>query len=86
MDDKFFFMIKISKKKNPHNIDYEMCIYCLPAKHAALSRKSKDWLSQNQENVSEWNDMLTVASVAQKSVFRHWHSLLEKCIIEIYSS
>jgi len=25
--------------------------------HAALRRKSKDWLAQNQVNVSEW-DML----------------------------
>ena len=27
------------------------------AMHAALRRKSKDWLAQNQVNVSEW-DML----------------------------
>jgi hypothetical protein len=24
------------------------------AKHAALRRKSKDWLARNQDNVSEW--------------------------------
>ena len=27
------------------------------AKLAALRRKSKDWLTQNQDNVSEWGDM-----------------------------
>ena len=26
-------------------------------KHAALRRKSKDWLARNQDNVSEWGDM-----------------------------
>jgi hypothetical protein len=25
--------------------------------HAALRRKSKDWLAQNRDNVSEWDDM-----------------------------
>ena len=37
--------------------DYEMGICCFCAKHAALSRKSKDWLARNQDNVSEWGDM-----------------------------
>jgi hypothetical protein len=27
------------------------------AEFAALGRKSKDWLTQNQDNVSEWGDM-----------------------------
>ena len=27
---------------------------CFSAKHAALRRKSKDWLDWNQDNVSEW--------------------------------
>jgi hypothetical protein len=27
--------------------DYEIGICCFPAKHAALSRKSKDWLARN---------------------------------------
>jgi hypothetical protein len=27
------------------------------AKHAALRRKSKDWLARNQNNVSEWSIM-----------------------------
>ena len=29
------------------------------SKHAALRRKSKDCLAQNQNNVSEWSDIST---------------------------
>ena len=29
------------------------------SKHAALRRKSKDWLALNRNNVSEWSDMST---------------------------
>ena len=32
-------------------------ICCFFAKHAALRSKSKDWLAQNQDNVSDWSDM-----------------------------
>jgi hypothetical protein len=39
--------------------DYKMGICCFSAKHAALKRKSKDWLAQNQNNVSEWSIMST---------------------------
>jgi hypothetical protein len=40
--------------------DYKISICCFPAKHAALRRKSKDWLAaRNQNNVSEWSDMST---------------------------
>ena len=39
--------------------DYIIGICCFSAKHAALRRKSKDWLAQNQNNVSEWSDMST---------------------------
>jgi hypothetical protein len=37
--------------------DYTIGICCFSAKNAALRRKSKDWLAQNQNNVSEWSDM-----------------------------
>jgi hypothetical protein len=37
--------------------DYKIGICCFSAKHAAPSRKSKDWLARNQDNVSEWNNM-----------------------------
>ena len=33
--------------------DYKIGICCFSAKHAALKRKSKDWLARNQDNVSE---------------------------------
>ena len=38
--------------------DYKIGICCFSAKHAALRRKSKDWLAQNQDNVSEWEGLL----------------------------
>jgi hypothetical protein len=37
--------------------DYKIGICCFSAKHAALRRKSKDWLARNQDNVSGWGDM-----------------------------
>ena len=37
--------------------DYDICICGFSTKPAALRRKSKDWLTRNQDNVSEW-DML----------------------------
>ena len=37
--------------------DYKIGICCSSTKHAALRTKSKDWLAQNQDNMSEWGDM-----------------------------
>ena len=37
--------------------DYKIGNRCFSAKHAALRRKNKDWLAQNQNNVTEGNDM-----------------------------
>ena len=34
--------------------DYKIGICCFSTKHTALRRKSKDWLTRNQDNVSEW--------------------------------
>ena len=39
--------------------DYEIGICCFSAKHAAFRRKGKDWLAQNQNNMSEWSDIST---------------------------
>ena len=36
---------------------YIIGICCFSAKYAALSRESKDWLSRNQDNLSEWGEM-----------------------------
>ena len=41
--------------------DYKTGICCYLAKHAALRRKSKDWLAQNQDNVSEWGTVVSVS-------------------------
>ena len=40
-----------------HTKDYKIDICCFSGKHAALRRKSKDWLARNQDNVSEWGYM-----------------------------
>jgi hypothetical protein len=45
--------------------DYKIGICCFSAKHAALRRKSKDWLVQNQNNVTEWSDMSTIGQLFQ---------------------
>ena len=37
--------------------DYKIGICCFSAKHIALRRKSKIWLTRNQDNVSEWGGM-----------------------------
>ena len=37
--------------------DYKIGICCFSAKPTVLRRKIKDWLAQNQDNVSEWGDM-----------------------------
>jgi hypothetical protein len=39
--------------------DYAIGICVLSAKHATLRRKSKDWLPQNQDNMSKWSGMST---------------------------
>ncbi len=38
--------------------DNKIGICCFSAKHTTLRRKSKDWLSRNQNNVSEWSRLL----------------------------
>ena len=45
--------------------DYQIGICCFSAKHATLRRKSKDWLSRNQNNVDEWRDMSTCGLLFQ---------------------
>jgi hypothetical protein len=44
--------------------DYKIDISCFSAKHAALSRKSKDWLARNQNNVERHVYPRTVVSVS----------------------
>jgi hypothetical protein len=37
--------------------DNKIGICCFSAKCTTLRRKIKDWLAQNQDNVSQWGDM-----------------------------
>ena len=37
--------------------DYKTGSCCFFAKHAAFRKKRTDWLAQNQDNVSEWDNM-----------------------------
>ena len=41
------------KPRSGHTKDFKIGICFFSAKHAALRRKSKDWLARNQNNVSE---------------------------------
>ena len=45
------------KPRSGQTKDYKIGICCVSVKHAALRRKSKDWLARNLNNVSEWSDM-----------------------------
>ena len=47
------------KPQSVQTKDYQMGISCSSAQHAALRRKSKDWLARNQDNMSKWSDMST---------------------------
>ena len=47
------------KPRSGQTKDYKLDIWCFSANHAALRRKSKDWLARNQNNVSEWSDIST---------------------------
>ena len=45
------------KPQSGQTKDYKTGICCLSAEQAALRRKNKDWLAQNQDNVTEWGDI-----------------------------
>jgi hypothetical protein len=45
------------KSRSGQTMDYNIGVCCFYAHHAALRSKSKNWLAQNQDNVSEWSDM-----------------------------
>jgi hypothetical protein len=54
--------------RSNHSKDYEIGICCFSTKHAALWRKSKEWLVQNRDNVSEWSDMSTFELLFQCTI------------------
>ena len=39
---------------------YKIGIYCFSTKHAAFKFNNPNWLSQNQDDVSEWRDISTL--------------------------
>ena len=41
------------ERRSGQTKEYKIGICCFSAMHAALRRKSKDWLARNQYNVSE---------------------------------
>ena len=45
------------KSRSGQTKDYKISMCCFSTKHAALRTKSKDWLAQNQDNVSDRGDM-----------------------------
>jgi hypothetical protein len=47
------------------NKDYKTVMSYFSANHASLSRKSKDSLVYNQDNVSEWGDMFIRSELSQ---------------------
>ena len=47
------------KPQSGQNKDYKIDICCFSAKHTALRSKSKDWLAQIQNDVSEGTDLST---------------------------
>jgi hypothetical protein len=45
--------------------DYKIGICCFSTKHAAIRRKSKDWLALNKDNVEQHMSPQTVVSVSK---------------------
>jgi hypothetical protein len=50
---------RVFEPRSGQTKDYTIGISCFSAYHAVLRRKSKNWLTRNQNNVSEWSDMST---------------------------
>ena len=51
--------------RSSHNKDLKIGICCFSAKHAALRSMSKDWLTRNHINVSEWCETFTRGLLCQ---------------------
>jgi hypothetical protein len=47
------FFVYIMARTSGQTKDYKIGMFCLSAKHKALTRMNKDWLSRNEDNVSE---------------------------------
>ena len=46
-----------SDSRSGQTKDYGIGICCFFAKHEAIRRKNKDWLSRNLDNMPEWGDL-----------------------------
>ena len=55
----------LSEPQSGKTKDYKFIICCLSAKHTAARSKSKDWVAQNQNNVSWWSNMSTCGLLFQ---------------------
>ena len=64
---------------------YKIGICCFSVNHKGLRSKNKDWLTRNQNNVSEWSDMSTHRMLLQ------WDSAIKNptkrigLIVQIYA-
>ena len=56
--------------------DYKIGIFYFSANHAALRRKSKDWLAQNQDNVSRVGRHVYLRTVVLVS--QHYKNLTKR--------
>jgi len=66
--------------------DYKIGICCFSTQHTALRNKSKDWLTWNQNNVSEWIDMFTHRFNVSEWIDMFTHRLLLARAIKIQLS
>jgi hypothetical protein len=51
--------------RSDQTTDYKIDICCFSVKHAALRRKSKDWLARNQNNRQDLNQSLLLFLIIQ---------------------
>jgi hypothetical protein len=66
--------------------DYKISICFFYVKHAALRRKSKDWLAWNRDNVSKWSVMYTNRLLPQTGSFNSQFVVSLQAFLLIYES
>jgi len=49
---------------------------CFSARYVALMKKSRDWLALNQDNMSEWCDMIIIADMSTHRLLFQWSSTI----------
>jgi len=53
--------------------DYKIGISSFSAKHAALRRKSKEWLARNRDSVSEWGNVSVHGLLFHRIIEKIYH-------------